>query len=100
MALASLIAAACSDDGPNAGGGDTGIGAGGGDLTVSAASSLTEAFTEIGKAFEKANPGTTVAFNFGPSDGLAGQIDEGARSTSSHRPVRPGWTRSRTTDRA
>ena len=77
VALASLIAAACSDDGPNAGGGDT-ASAQGGDLTVSAASSLTDAFTEIGNAFEKANPGTTVAFNFGPSDRLAGQIDEGA----------------------
>jgi molybdate transport system substrate-binding protein len=77
VALASLIAAECSDDGPNAGGGDT-ASAQGGDLTVSAASSLTDAFTEIGDAFETANPGTTVAFNFGPSDGLAGQIDEGA----------------------
>jgi len=77
VALASLIAAACSDDGPNAGSGET-ASAQGSDLTVSAASSLTDAFTEIGKAFEKANPGTTVDFNFGPSDGLAGQIDEGA----------------------
>src|SRR4029450_6119221 len=42
------------------------------------ASSLTDAFTEIGRAFEAANPGTTVSFNFGPSDGLAGQIDQGA----------------------
>ena len=77
VALASLIAAACSDDGPNAGSGET-ASAQGSDLTVSAASSLTDAFTEIGKAFEKANAGTAVAFNFGPSDGLAGQIDEGA----------------------
>jgi molybdate transport system substrate-binding protein len=45
---------------------------------VSAAASLTSAFTDIGKAFETANPGTTVTFNFGPSDGLAGQINEGA----------------------
>jgi molybdate transport system substrate-binding protein len=47
-------------------------------LTVSAASSLTEAFTEIGDAFESANPGVTVTFNFGSSDGLATQINEGA----------------------
>jgi molybdate transport system substrate-binding protein len=78
VAIASLIAAPCSDDGPNTGGGETASAQEGGDLTVSAASSLTDAFTEIGKAFEKANPGTTVVFNFGPSDGLAGQIDEGA----------------------
>ena len=44
------------------------------EITVFAASSLGDAFTEIGKAFEDANPGTTVVFNFGPSDGLAGQI--------------------------
>ncbi|HEX5626694.1 MAG TPA: molybdate ABC transporter substrate-binding protein [Actinomycetota bacterium] len=78
VAIASLIVAACSDDGPDTGGGETASAQEGGDLTVSAASSLTDAFTEIGKAFEKANPGATVAFNFGPSDGLAGQIDEGA----------------------
>ena len=77
VALASLIAAACSDDGPNAGGGDT-ASAQGGDLTISAASSLIDAFTEIGRAFETANPGTAVTFNFGPSDGLAAQIDQGA----------------------
>jgi molybdate transport system substrate-binding protein len=78
VAIASLIAAACTDDGPNPGGGKTASAQEGGDLTVSAASSLTDAFTEIGQAFEKANPGTTVTFNFGPSDGLAGQIDQGA----------------------
>jgi len=48
------------------------------ELTVSAAASLTEAFGEIGSGFEAANPGATVTFNFGPSDGLAGQINEGA----------------------
>ena len=48
------------------------------ELTVSAAASLTEAFGEIGGEFEAANPGTIVTFNFGPSDGLAGQINEGA----------------------
>ena len=48
------------------------------ELTLSAAASLTDAFGEIGGEFEAANPGTTVTFNFGPSDGLAGQINEGA----------------------
>jgi molybdate transport system substrate-binding protein len=78
VVLVSLLATACLGDGPNAGSGDSASAQEGGDLTVSAASSLTDAFTEIGKAFETANPGTTVTFNFGPSDGLAGQIDEGA----------------------
>ena len=44
------------------------------DLTVFAASSLTGAFTQIGKQFEQAHPGTHVTFNFGASDDLAGQI--------------------------
>jgi molybdate transport system substrate-binding protein len=48
------------------------------ELVVSAAASLTAAFTDIGAAFEDTHPGTTVTFNFGPSDGLAAQIDEGA----------------------
>ncbi len=45
------------------------------ELTVFAASSLTGAFSEIGNAFGRANPGTKVTFNFGPSDGLAAQIE-------------------------
>ena len=48
------------------------------ELTVSGASSLTEAFTDIGTSFEQQHPGVKVTFNFGPSDGLAAQIDEGA----------------------
>jgi molybdate transport system substrate-binding protein len=47
-------------------------------LTVSAAASLTEPFSDIGRAFERQHPDTTIAFNFGPSDGLAAQIAEGA----------------------
>jgi molybdate transport system substrate-binding protein len=44
-------------------------------VTVFAASSLTGAFTKIGADFQIAHPGTTVATSFGPSDGLAGQIE-------------------------
>jgi molybdate transport system substrate-binding protein len=77
LAMSSaLLLAACSDP-DNSGRASDGT-AEGAELTVSAASSLTEAFGEIGEAFEAANPGTTVTFNFGPSDGLAGQINEGA----------------------
>ena len=49
-----------------------------GSITVSAASSLTEAFTRMGADFEKANKGTTVAFNFAASSALATQIQGGA----------------------
>lgn len=47
-------------------------------LTVFAASSLTDAFTEIGETFKAANPGVDVAFNFGGSSALATQLSEGA----------------------
>ena len=42
-----------------------------GAITVSAAASLTEAFTRIGADFQKRNKGTTVTFNFGSSATLA-----------------------------
>ncbi|MDB6002143.1 MAG: molybdate transporter substrate-binding protein [Rhizobacter sp.] len=48
------------------------------DLTVSAAASLTNAFTELGKAFEAENPGTKVQFNFAASGALLQQIAKGA----------------------
>lgn len=47
-------------------------------ITVFAASSLTETFTELGKQFEAANPGTTVTFSFAASSTLAEQIIAGA----------------------
>ena len=68
-----------SDDGSDTGGTD-GTGGGGEqtELTVSGASSLTDAFGQIGTDFEGQNPGVKVTFNFGPSDGLATQINDGA----------------------
>jgi molybdate transport system substrate-binding protein len=47
-------------------------------LTVYAAASLTDAFTEIGKAFEAEHSDTTVVFNFGGSQNLRTQIEQGA----------------------
>jgi len=47
-------------------------------LTVSAASSLTEAFTDIGAAFTKTNPDVPVTFNFAASGVLLSQIKQGA----------------------
>lgn len=47
-------------------------------LTVSAASSLTESFRELGNAYEKAHPGTKVDFNFAASGVLLQQISRGA----------------------
>jgi molybdate transport system substrate-binding protein len=55
-------------------------------LTVFAASSLTDAYTEIGKAFEATHPGVSVMFNFGGSSK--------ARLWMYLRPPTPGkWTR-------
>jgi molybdate transport system substrate-binding protein len=47
-------------------------------LTVFAAASLTDVFTEIGVAFEAANPDVTVTFNFAGSQALRTQLEEGA----------------------
>jgi molybdate transport system substrate-binding protein len=47
-------------------------------LTVFAAASLSEAFREMGQAFEAANPGAVVVFNFDGSQSLQTQIEQGA----------------------
>jgi molybdate transport system substrate-binding protein len=52
--------------------------AGDGGVTVFAASSLTAAFTELGAAFEAANPRTPVTFSFAASSEIAAQVREGA----------------------
>lgn len=47
-------------------------------LTVFAAASLTDAFTEIGAAFETKNPNVDVVFNFDGSQTLRTQLEQGA----------------------
>jgi molybdate transport system substrate-binding protein len=49
-----------------------------GSITVFAAASLQGTFTQLGKQFEAAHPGSKVTFSFGPSSGLATQIINGA----------------------
>jgi molybdate transport system substrate-binding protein len=75
VAMAALALASCGDQGGDATAGDESDPR---ELIVSAAASLTDAFTDLGAAYEDANPELTVTFNFGPSDGLATQINEGA----------------------
>jgi len=48
------------------------------ELTVSAAASLTEAFTEVKAAFEAAHPDVKVVYNFAASGPLFQQIEQGA----------------------
>lgn len=67
---AALAAPACGSNAAPNGGGIT--------LTVLAAASLTEAFERIGADFEATEDGVAVRFSFGPSDGLAQQIQAGA----------------------
>jgi len=66
----TIVATSCGRAGDDIRG-DDGV-----ELTVSAAASLTGAFTDIGEDFEAAHDGVRVLFNFGPSDGLATQITE------------------------
>ena len=54
------------------------LSAGAAELTVSAAASLTNAFTEMTEAFEKKHSGVTVTTNFAASNPLLRQIEEGA----------------------
>jgi molybdate transport system substrate-binding protein len=49
-------------------------------LTVFAAASLHVAMPAIGNAFEKANPGVTVRFDFDGSQVLVAQIEQGANA--------------------
>jgi molybdate transport system substrate-binding protein len=66
LALA-LAASGCAGDRPEAT-----------SLTVFAAASLTDAYGELGRAFEAAHPGSKVTFSFSASSTLARQINEGA----------------------
>jgi molybdate transport system substrate-binding protein len=79
LALALLAAACNDDDGEN----DTTRAAEddqtlSGIVTVLAASSLTEAFAQIGDDFEQENPDVDVDFSFAASSELAAQIQQGA----------------------
>ncbi|MEX2224158.1 MAG: molybdate ABC transporter substrate-binding protein [Candidatus Rokuibacteriota bacterium] len=49
-------------------------------LTVSAAISMKDAVTEVGKGFAAARPGVTVLYNWGSSGALQKQIEAGAPS--------------------
>lgn len=49
-----------------------------GEILVFAASSLTDAFKELGGAFEDEHPGAHARFNFASSSTLATQVNEGA----------------------
>jgi molybdate transport system substrate-binding protein len=83
LALLLLALAIASSGCGGSGGGSGGSGGGGGEkqggtLTIFAASSLTDAFGQLGNTFEKQNPGTTVKASYGASSDLLAQIQQGA----------------------
>src|SRR4051812_27206333 len=83
-AIAALAVACGSNDKPSGATGNVTPAASApalrGDLTVFAASSLTDAFNEIGQAFQQSYPGVTPKFNFAASTALRQQIEQGARA--------------------
>lgn len=69
LVAALVTASACSNDGPARSAQE---------LRISAASSLTEVFTELGKRFEADHAGVNVVFNFGSSATITEQVIQGA----------------------
>lgn len=68
LVVVAALGVGCSSDGP----------ATNGSVHVLAAASLTEAFTQMGKDFEKAHPDANVTFSFAASSALAQQVNDGA----------------------
>lgn len=80
-AVLGAVLAGCgspSSGGGNAGGSAAASSDGDRTLTVYAAASLADTFDQLGRDFQEAHPGTTVALNYGGSSGLAQQLIEGA----------------------
>ena len=73
LALLALTAAACGAADPAASSGGEPR-----EISVFAASSLTDAFTQLGEDFTAAHPGVTVTFNFAGSNDLVAQLQQGA----------------------
>jgi molybdate transport system substrate-binding protein len=78
VVLAALVGVSAGPVGAESSSSATAAATPSGSITVSAAASLTEAFTTIGKLFQKKYKGTTVTFNFGSSGALELQIAQGA----------------------
>jgi molybdate transport system substrate-binding protein len=74
----AVLATGCASDGASSASTESGADPLSGELRVLTAASLTEAFTELGTAFEADHPDVTVTFSFAGSSALAQQIDAGA----------------------
>jgi molybdate transport system substrate-binding protein len=71
LLVLTLLAAGCGGSGSSL------SGSSGGTLTVFAASSLTNAFTDLAKTYQSQHPGWKVRLSFAGSDALAAQIEQG-----------------------
>ena len=86
LCILVLVFGGCSGGSPQPPGGTVATGEPGvatgvsGELVVFAASSLTDAFNEIGQVFTRANPQARVRFNFAASTALRTQLEQGARA--------------------
>jgi molybdate transport system substrate-binding protein len=76
-ALAAIVVALCSACGNSAPAASSPT-APSGTISVFAASSLSSAFTAIGKDFQRSHPGSTVKLSVGGSSTLVAQIQQGA----------------------
>jgi molybdate transport system substrate-binding protein len=72
----TLVAASCGGSGSGSGGSSGG--SSGGTLNVFAAASLTNAFGDLEKTYERQHPGWKVTLNLAGSDQLAAQIEQQA----------------------
>jgi molybdate transport system substrate-binding protein len=77
LAIVLVGLTSCGQDSNNSGS-DGGTKKQGGTLTIFAASSLIDAFSELGKTFEKQNEGVEVKQSFESSSTLLTQIQQGA----------------------
>jgi molybdate transport system substrate-binding protein len=78
VVAAMLAAAACGGSSSGPGSGGSSGGSSGGTLTVFAAASLTNAFGDLEKTYERQHPGWKVTLNLAGSDQLAAQIEQKA----------------------
>jgi molybdate transport system substrate-binding protein len=80
--VVAVVLAACSSSGTTSSSGGSSSSSSSaklsGTLVVFAATSLTDAFDQIGAQFHQANPGVTVKFNYNGSSSLATSINQGA----------------------
>ena len=78
LAMVAMLAAACGTSSSSTARTTSASQKVSGTVVVFAAASLKDAFDQIGKQFEQANPGASVKFNYAGSSSLATQIKQAA----------------------